>query len=251
MTGTLIPPGAPPQSPLVTPAPKAPRTRRRLHIGVKLLLLALYGTLLFMTPSLRALQLNAGLLLLASIACLLPWRLLLIPIIAALAAEAGLLAPLAGVPGAAAIALALSKVFCMAQVFALVSATTPVTDLFNLFSAGLFRVPGVNTLVYLLTMTLAVLPSVQRDLHKSLDIAILRGGGRRALLWPSTWMAVTLDLLVRTVLRSQRLGDAVADRGFDLARGLTPLPRQRLNLLDVLLGIALAAPGIVIYRMML
>jgi energy-coupling factor transporter transmembrane protein EcfT len=100
-------------------------------------------------------------------------------------------------------------------------------------------------------MTLAALPSVQRDLRKSLDVAILRGGGRRALFSPSAWTTVVLDLLVRTVLRSQRLGDAVADRGFDLARGLTPLPGQRVNLLDVLLGIALAAPGIVVYRMML
>ena len=247
MTDTLAPPDAdaPPKS---APVVKPPRPRRRLHLAVKLLLLILYGALLLTTQSLRLLQLDAGLLLLASIACLLPPRLLLAPVIAALAAEAGLRVELVGVPE---VALALSKVLCIAQVFAILSATTPVQDLLRLFSSGVFRLPGVNTLAYLLSMTLAALPSVQRDLRKSLDVAILRGGGRRALFSPSAWTTVVLDLLVRTVLRSQRLGDAVADRGFDLARGLTPLPGQRVNLLDVLLSIALAAPGIVVYRMML
>lgn len=260
MTNPLAPAATTPpstMSPGATPAAPPPRAaRRRLHIGIKLLVLLLYGALLLTTRSLGQLLLDADLLLLASILCALPLRALYVPIVAALASEAALFAPRLGaqaVPVAAvqAVALALCKVLCVAQVFALFSMTTPVPELLRLFSAGVFRLPGVSTLAYVLTTTLAVLPSVQRDLRKALDVAMLRGGGRRTLLVPSTWTAVVLDLLVRTVLRSQRLGDAVADRGFRLARGLTPLPGQQLRPSDVLLGIVLAVPGIVVYRMML
>lgn len=273
MTNTLSPAisSAPPSTAQQTTPPPT-RARRHLHIGIKLLLLLLYGALLVTTRSLGQLLLDADLLLLASIVLLLPPRTLYVPITAALAAEVGLylphagsltlaiagarLMPFAGMQGvpvaaAQAVALALCKVLCIAQVVAVFSLTTPVPELLRVFSAGVFRLPGINTLAYLLSTTLAVLPSVQRDLRKSLEVAILRRGSRRTLLRPSTWTAVVLDLLVRTVLRSQRLGDAVADRGFNLAHGLTPLPGQWLRPLDVLLGVALAVPGLVVYRMML
>ncbi|MGH2485497.1 MAG: CbiQ family ECF transporter T component [Ktedonobacterales bacterium] len=222
------------------------RPKRRLHIALKFLLVTAYMVVLFEAQTLRALALYSLLLLTGTMLLLLPLRLLYAPILASLAALLGVLWPDAT---AQALLMALCKVCCVAQVLAIFGGTTPPTELLRLFSARVLRVPGVHALMYVLSTTLAVLPSMQRDIRKSMDATILRGGSRLTFLKPRTWRSLLLDVLVRTIYRSQRLADAVADRGFRLEAGLTVMPYQRLGVLDVALTVLLLLPGLVLLRL--
>lgn len=224
------------------------RPARHMHIALKFLVMAVYVALLYTTHSLPSLALYSLLLLVGTVAMLLSVRLLYVPI---LAADLALLGMLSRDPTAQAVLVGLCKVCCLTQILAIFGATTPATELLRLFSARMVRLPGVQALIYLLSTTLAVLPSLQRDIRKSMDVAVLRGGRRLTWLLPKTWKILLLDVLIRTIYRSQRLADAVADRGFQLSTGLTVMPYQRLGVLDVLKTVLLLLPGLVVYRMSL
>ena len=156
-------------------------------------------------------------------------------------------APLATSPFAEATILGIAKLVCLALVIGIFAAMTQTSELLNVFSAAGNSIPGTRPLMYLLSTTLAVLPSLQRDVARSVDVAILRGGGRATLAAPKTWGTILIDVLVRAVLRGQRMADAVVARGFRLSTGLAPLPLQRFHFSDLLVGLILIAPGAACY----
>jgi hypothetical protein len=234
-------------TPSATPsAPAVPRIvypRRRLHVLITLFALATYSVITLLDTSLPQLLAFSAIALLATLAFRLPWRMLLTPLLAIGLLAAGLAWPIGLLP---LVAAGSARILCIVQYLAIFGARTSTSNILDLFSTPLLRRRSLSSLTYLLSTTVAVLPSIQHDLRKSMDGVILRRGGRAALLFPSAWVDVVLDEMVRASLRSQRLADAVSDRGYRLASGLVPLPGRRLGARDALAGIALLLPALIV-----
>lgn len=115
------------------------------------------------------------------------------------------------------------RVALMSQAITLLGATTDLGALMRLVPA---RVPGVRAFGFLCATTLAILPSIQRDLRRAMDAVWLRRGIRRWPLGPAAWGDILTDTLTRTITRGEWLAGEVADRGFRLRRGLRRLPGE-------------------------
>ena len=258
------------------------KPRWRPHIGARLLIVATFlaalallqtpGALLAVTLALLALSLprriRPSLIVLALLSCLaLEALALLTPgeapgvsdLARGLALPAGwaaaIIQALAQTPAYAPPPLVDSALLGGAKLVAIALAiawfgsltdTPELLDFFSLLSAGL---PGLRSPLYILSTLLAVLPSIQTDVRKSLDAAMIRGGGRAALLAPGAWAGALTDTIVRVALRGERLAAAASARGFRLRDGLTPLTRRPFTLADgLLVGAALGACALLVLR---
>lgn len=100
--------------------------------------------------------------------------------------------------------------------------------------------------VYILNTTIAILPSVQHDLQKAIDAEIMRRGHRMKLYSLSSWLAVLTTLIVRGLLRAQRVTETVIDRGFNLATGMTSLQERQMKRVDAILLILTIIPAFLV-----
>jgi len=230
--------------PPTLPGARQPLPGPTLHLAIKLILLLAYVTLLLLSRQPIPLLLYAALALLAGIAARLPLRSWLVPLLAALPLVAALFEPAGFLQT---LLLGAGRLLCVLQLLLIFGATTTITEVLNMLTLFASRYTALSELLYLLSSTLAVLPSIRQDVRKSMDVALLRKGSRKTLLSVGTWASVLTDTLVRAILRGQRLADAVADRGYRLSVGLTPLPSQRFRLFDLFAGLALLLPGLLIF----
>lgn len=261
----------------------APRQRWRPHIGVRLLIVAIFlgaligvktpGALLVETlallaltswrrrPGLFAVGLLSGLGLetLAALAPGGPAALsatiasLALPVGWEQAAEAALAQAPAYAPPALLLSAALgsAKLVAISLAIAWFGALTDASELLDFFSALSLGIPGLRSPLYILSTLLATLPTIQSDLRKSLDAAIVRGGGREALLRPGVWAGALADVIVRVALRSKRLAASAVARGFRLSDGLTPIAARVFTVADGLLIVgALGAGGLFVLLVM-
>ena len=235
-----------------TRAPLAPvplsTPGRTPHLLIKLSVLVVYMTLLLLTKRPLGLLLYAVLSLILTMLVRLPMRRWLVPLLSTLVLIGAYVQP-AGLFQMT--LLSTGRLFCLLQFLLVFGAMTQTSELLQFFTFIAARLPVLYPPLYVLASTLAVLPSIRQDMRKSMDVAILRKGSRAVLLSMSAWSTLLADVLVRTLVRGQRLADSVTERGYRLAVGLTPLPTQRFRLLDVVLGLFLLLPGMVIYWVML
>jgi energy-coupling factor transporter transmembrane protein EcfT len=229
------------------PGARPPLPGFSLHLSIKVILLLAYITLLLLARQPIPLLLYTALALLGTIGIRLPLRSWVVPLLAALALLAALLQP-AGLLQIA--LLGAGRLLCLLQLLTLFGTITQTTELLQALTLLANRLPALHALLYVLSSTLAVLPSIRQDVRKSMDVAILRKGSRATLLSIGTWSTILTDLLVRAMLRGQRLAEAVADRGYRLSVGLTPLPSQRFRLFDLMIGLALLLPGLAIFEVL-
>jgi energy-coupling factor transporter transmembrane protein EcfT len=209
--------------------------RARLHISVKVLAFVGYFGLCLALHDAARITALAGLLVLATGILRRPWHAWVVPLLALIFAGSTFIISDSFWQ---AVVLGVGRLLCMTQLIALLGAIASVTEIARLCAS---RVPGIRSVAYILGTMLAVLPSVQRDLRKSLDVVALRRG-RRMLWWPTDWGAVLADTLVRATVRSRGLAESSADRGFRLATGLTALPYQRFRLWDIIAATLLLVP---------
>ena len=224
------------------PVPRIVAPRRRLHALIKLLVLGTYSIVTLLDTTVVHLLALSAIALVATLVFRLPWRSLFAPLIAIGLLVAGLVWPVGLLP---LFVMGAARVLCIAQYLAIFGARTSTSEILELFSIPVLRRRSLSSLTYLFSTTLAVLPSIQQDMRKSLEGAILRRG-RPALLVPTTWVDIVLHMMARATLRSQRLADAVSDRGYSLTRGLAPLPGRRLGVRDALIGAALLLPVLLV-----
>ncbi len=144
--------------------------------------------------------------------------------------------------------LGMVKLAIIAVVIAWFGAYTDTSELLGFFSWVSAIAPIVRSPLYILSTLLAILPSIKTDVQKSLDVSILRRGGRMALLWPGAWLDTLIDVIVRAAHRSERLASTAIARGFRLRDGLTPPDRRRLTLGDVGLMTAIVLLGALLYE---
>lgn len=265
------------------PSLKAPVARWRPHIGVRLVIVAIFlgaltivktpGALLVETLALLALTgwrrrpglLAVGLLSalgLETLAALAPGGpAALSATIASLPLPPdwtqAALAALAPAPTYAPPALVLSaalggaKLVAISLAIAWFGALTDASELLDFFSALSLGIPGLRSPLYILSTLLATLPTIQGDLRKSLDAARVRGGGRDALFRPDVWVNALADVIVRVALRSKRLADSAVARGFRLSDGLTPIAARAFTVADgLLLAGALGAGAMFVLSIM-
>jgi energy-coupling factor transporter transmembrane protein EcfT len=142
--------------------------------------------------------------------------------------------------------VAFGKIVCLMMILALFTMTTKLNEvlLFIRPSSSIMRT--LHPLIYIVSITLAVLPSIQYDLQRAIDAETIRRGRRVRLYSVGSWVAIVIVVLVRALARAERLADAVIDRGYLPSKGLVPVGYRPLQLQDIIMAALSIMPGLIV-----
>jgi energy-coupling factor transporter transmembrane protein EcfT len=142
--------------------------------------------------------------------------------------------------------VALGKVVALTMTLALFSMTTRLNEIVLLIKPSNSMGTSLQSIIYIVNTTLAVLPSIQFDLQRAIDAETIRRGRTVKLYSLGAWVTILTVVLVRALTRAERLAEAVIDRGYLPSKGITTLAPQPLHWRDVVLLILSITPGLVI-----
>lgn len=142
----------------------------------------------------------------------------------------------------------LGKMTSLTLLLGIFSMTTRITDLLRLFTRFGSLSGILNPLYYLINTSLAILPSVQYDLQRSIEAEEARKGKKVKFYSLISLINITIIIIVRTINRSNRFAQTVYDRGYSLQSGLSTIhERETFNLGTLTLILSSVLPGITVF----